>query len=146
MTGMRTLLLVVHIASAAAWFGHKLPIPRDIRVSLGAGGEAATTMVQRLAASSRLGIGSALLTVVSGVWLLWDAGWSSSTLLGVGILAAIGAIVLGAAGARPAWNDLEQAVKSGDDDLAGAYGRRFARFLHLENALWLAALAAMIAG
>lgn len=96
---MHTLLLVVHIASAAVWFGHKLPIPRDIRVSLGAGGEAATVMVQRLTATARLGIGSAVLTVLSGVALLWNAGWSSTTLLGVGILAAIGAIVLGAVAA-----------------------------------------------
>ena len=103
-------------------------------------------MVQRLTATSRLGIGSALLTVVSGMGLLWDAGWSSSTLLGLGIFAAIGAIVIGAIAARPAWNDLTKAVGCGDRELAGAYGRRFSRFLHMENALWLAALAAMIAG
>lgn len=144
--GVRTLLLVVHIASAAAWFGHKLPNPRDIRVSLGAGGDTARTMVQRLTASSRLGIGSALLTVVSGVGLLWHAGWSASTLLGLGIFAAIGAIVLGAVAARPAWDGLAVAVRSGDMSLAAAHGRRFSRRLHLENVLWLAALAAMIAG
>ena len=143
---MHTLLVVIHIASAAVWFGYKLPIPRDIRVSLGAGGEAATVMVQRLTASARLGIGSALLTVVSGLGLLWNAGWSSSTLLGLGILAAIGAIVLGAAAARPAWEGLSAAVSSADHELAGAFGRRFSRLLHFENALWLAALAAMIAG
>lgn len=143
---MHTLLLVVHIASAAVWFGHKLPIPRDIRVSLGAGGEAATVMVQRLTATARLGIGSAVLTVLSGVALLWNAGWSSTTLLGVGILAAIGAIVLGAVAARPAWAGLTSAVSGGDPEVAAAYGRRFSRMLHLENLLWLAALAAMIAG
>jgi hypothetical protein len=143
---MRTLLLVVHIASAAAWFGHKLPIPRDIRMSLGAGGAAAATMVQRLTGTSRLGIGAALMTVLSGIGLLWDAGWTSSALLGVGILAAIGAIVLGAVAARPAWNGLNAAVSSGELDLAAAYGRRFSRMLHLENLLWMAALAAMIAG
>ena len=144
--GVRTFLLVVHIASAAAWFGHKLPIPRDIRVSVVAGGEAATTMVQRLTATAGLGIGSAVLTVLSGLGLLWNAGWSSSTLLGVGILAAIGAIVLGAVAARPAWTGLAAAVSSGERELAGAYGRRFSRYLHFENVLWLVALAAMIGG
>jgi hypothetical protein len=143
---VQTLLLVVHIASAAVWFGHKLPIPRDIRVSLASGGEAAATMVTRLTASARLGIGAAVLTFLTGVGLLWDAGWSSSTLLGLGILAATGAIVLGAVAARPAWEGLAAAVTSGDNELAAAYGRRFSRRLHLENVLWIAALAAMIAG
>ncbi|MEX1005523.1 MAG: hypothetical protein WD156_09155 [Acidimicrobiia bacterium] len=143
---MKTVLLVVHVASAAAWFGHKLPIPRDIRVCLGVGGEAATAMVQRLTTSARLGIGAAVLTVLSGIGLLWNAGWSSSTLLGVGILAAIGAIVLGATAARPAWDGLTAAVGRGETDVAAAYGRRFSRMFHLENVLWLAALAAMIAG
>ncbi len=102
-------------------------------------------MCRRLAASARVGIGSAVLTVLSGIGLLWNAGWTSSTLLGVGILAAIGAIVVGVT-AQPAWAGLTAAVSSGDNDLAGAYGRRFSRWLHLENLLWLAALAAMVAG
>lgn len=143
---MHTLLLVIHITAAAAWFGHKLTIPRDIRVALRSGQEAATSMVERLTVTARLGIGSALLTVLSGVGLLAVAGWSATALLGVGIMAAVGAIALGATLARPAWSGLQAAVDDGDLDLAGAFGRRFSRLLHLENTLWLAALAAMVAG
>lgn len=143
---MHTILLVVHITAAAAWFGHKLTIPRDIRVGLGSGQEMAKAMVARLAITARLGIGSALLTVLSGIGLLAMAGWSATALLGVGIMAAIGAIAVGAILARPAWSGLKAAVDDGDLDLAGAFGRRFSRLLHLENALWLAALAAMVAG
>lgn len=103
-------------------------------------------MSQRLTATARLGIGAAVLTVLSGIGLLWNAGWSSTILLGVGILAAIGAVVLGAVAARPAWAGLTTAVGNGDHELAAAYGRRFTRMLHLENLLWMAALAAMVAG
>ncbi|MEX2278743.1 MAG: hypothetical protein WEA76_01500 [Acidimicrobiia bacterium] len=143
---MRTLLLVIHIGAAAAWFGHKLTIPREIRSSLATGGGVAEAMVQRLSVTARLGISSAVVTVLSGIGLLWSAGWTASAVLGVGIMAAIGAIALGAGAARPAWAGLASAVEEGDLALAGAFGRRFARFLHLENLLWLAALVAMVAG
>jgi hypothetical protein len=143
---MRTFLLVIHILAASAWFGHKLTIPRDIRTSLEHGPAAAAQMVRRTSATARLGIGSALLTVVSGVALLGQADWRATTLRGLGILAAIGAIVMGATLARPAWAALEQAVERGELAVAAAYGRRFARHLHTENLLWLAALTAMVAG
>lgn len=143
---MRTLLLIIHIGAAAAWFGHKLTVPREIRTSLVAGGDVAEAMVHRLSITARLGISSAVVTVLSGVGLLWNAGWTASAVLGLGIMAAIGAIALGAGAARPAWNGLAAAVADGDLALAAAFGRRFSRFLHLENLLWLAALAAMVAG
>lgn len=143
---MHALLVVIHIAAAAAWFGHKLTIPRDIRVGLESGQEVATAMVDRLTVSARLGISSALLTVLTGIGLLAIAGWGASVLLGVGIMAAIGAIALGATLARPAWSGLQAAVAVGDLELAGAFGRRFSRLLHFENALWVTALAAMVAG
>lgn len=143
---MHTLLLVIHIAAAAAWFGHKLTIPRDIRVGLASGQDVAVAMVDRLTTTARLGIGSALLTVLSGIGLLAVAGWSASVLLGVGIMAAVGAIVVGVTLGRAAWSGLTAAVRGGEFDLAGAFGRRFSRSLHLENLLWLTALAAMVAG
>lgn len=143
---MRTLLLIVHIGAAAAWFGHKLTIPREIRTSLAVGGDVAAAMVHRLSVTARLGISSALLTVLSGIGLLWHAAWTATAVLGLGIMAAIGAIAVGAGAARPAWNGLTSAVAGGDLALAAAFGRRFSRFLHLENLLWLAALAAMVAG
>jgi hypothetical protein len=61
-------------------------------------------------------------------------------------MAAVGAIVVGAMAARPAWTGLAEAVERGDLPGAAAFGRRFARYLHLENLLWLAALTAMVAG
>lgn len=143
---MRTLLLVIHIGAAAAWFGHKLTIPREIRSSLAHGGAVAEAMVQRLPVTARLGISAALVTVLSGIGLLWNANWTASAAIGLGIMAAIGAIAVGASVARPAWVGLASAVEEGDLGLAAAFGRRFARFLHLENLLWLAALTAMVAG
>lgn len=142
---MRTALLIVHIASAAAWFGHKLMVPRDIRMSLRSG-DVASAMVERMRGMARLGIGSALGTAFSGIGLLWLAGWSASTTLGLGIFAAIAAIVVGASRARPAWEAVERAVEHGDLATGGAFGRRFSAWLHLESVLWMAALAAMVVG
>jgi hypothetical protein len=143
---MRTLLLIVHIAAAAAWFGHKLPIPGDIRRSLSLGGDAVAAMVDRLGRAAPWGIGGALVTVGSGVALLAEAGWRASSLLGLGVMSALGAIALGATSARKAWQQLVAATAAGDLELAGAYGRRFSRSIVGENGLWLAALAAMVAG
>lgn len=142
---MRTALLIVHIASAAAWFGHKLMVPRDIRMSLRSG-DVASAMVERMSGMSRLGIGSALGTVFSGIGLLWLADWSASATLGVGILAALAAVFVGAARARPAWNGVQRGVDSGDLVTAAAFGRQFSRWLSLELLLWMVALAAMIVG
>ncbi len=142
---MRTLLLIVHIAAAAAWFGHKLMIPRDIRGSL-ADHSQASAMIERVGAAAPLGIASALVTVASGVGLLVFNSWTASALLGLGIMAALGAIAVGASGARRAWQSLVGAVEQEDLALAAAFGRRFSRAMGLENLLWLAALAAMVAG
>jgi hypothetical protein len=143
---MHGLLLVVHLAAASVWFGHKAAVPGDIRQSLAAGLATATGMVERLGRLARVGIGAALLTVASGVGLLWDAGWTASAVRGVGIMCALGAMAVGAAFARPAWNGLATAVADEDLAVAGAYGRRFSRWLTVESALWIAALWAMVAG
>ncbi|HSJ27643.1 MAG TPA: hypothetical protein VLB67_05485 [Acidimicrobiia bacterium] len=143
---MRTLLLVVHIVAAAAWFGHKLTVPRQIRTSIDAGPDQAGTMVVQMRGTARLGIGAALLTVATGVALLALAGWTATTVLGLGIMAALAAVAVGAVFARPAWRGLEAAVVDDDLATAGAFGRRFSRLLHVENLLWTAALWAMVAG
>jgi hypothetical protein len=69
--GMRTALLVVHIAAAAAWFGHKLLIPGDIARPSAPDRQAASDMVVRVGRAARSGIGSALVTVLSGIGRCW---------------------------------------------------------------------------
>lgn len=109
-------------------------------------GDVASAMVERMKGMARLGIGSALGTVFSGIGLLWLADWSASSTLGVGILAAIAGIFVGTSRARPAWNGLQRAVGGGDLVTAAAFGRQFSRWLSLESLLWMVALAAMIMG
>lgn len=142
---MRTALLIIHVAAAAAWFGHKLLVPRDIRMSL-ASPALATAMVSRMTGMARLGISAALVTLLSGAGLLWLDSWSASATLGLGIFAALAAIGVGASRARPAWAGVQRAVDVGDLTTAGAFGRRFSAWLHLESLLWIMALTAMIAG
>ncbi len=146
MTPMRTVVLVVHVAAAAAWFGHKLLLPGDVNRSIAAGRGAAQEMLGRVGRGAPLGIGSALVTVASGLGLLALDGWSATVLVGLGIMAALGALVTGAVAGRRAWKGLVAAVESAELPTAAAFGRRFGRTLVGENVLWLAALAAMIAG
>jgi hypothetical protein len=132
--------------AAAAWFGHKLTVPRQIRTAIEAGPDQAGTMVVQMRGTARLGIGAALLTVISGAGLLAHAGWTATSVLGLGIMAALASIAVGSVLARPAWGSLEAAVGTGDLATAGAFGRRFSRLLHVENLLWVVALWAMVAG
>lgn len=143
---MGTLLLIVHVGAATIWFGHKLTIPSDILRSLAAGDDHARLMVRRMRVVGRLGIGSAVVTILTGGALLSRADWTASAVLGLGIMAAIAAGAVGALVARPAWNGVAASVDRGDRVTAAAFGRRFGRALTLESALWLAALWAMVVG
>jgi hypothetical protein len=57
------VLTVVHIAIAAAWFGHKLLIPGDIRRSAAAVDAQAEAFLIRLRRAERFGILTGLGTV-----------------------------------------------------------------------------------
>lgn len=142
---MVVALTAVHIAIAAAWFGHKLLIPGDIRRSAGAGKAQSEAFLARLRRAQGFGILTGLGTVLSGVVLAWVVGVESvgpGVWVGAGLVAA--AIALGAIVARPASRRLDAAVKAGDRVGANRAGAQVGRVLEIESVLWLGALIAMV--
>lgn len=138
-------LTVAHIAIAAAWFGHKLLVPGDIRRSAGAGPDDASGLLSRMKRAERFGQLTGLGTLISGGLLVWAVGAGT---VGIGVWVGAGlvlvAIALGALVARPASKRLMAAVESGDRVAASIAGAQIGRVLGVESLLWLGALTAMV--
>lgn len=142
---MIAALTIFHIAIAAAWFGHKLLIPGDIRASAGARAGEAAPFLARLKRAERLGIGTGLGTLLSGAALWWVVGFDTvGPGVWVGSSLVVAAILIGATMGRPATRQLQRAVETGDRVEATVAGRRVNRALGIESLLWLGALTAMV--
>lgn len=138
-------LQVAHIAIAAAWFGHKLLVPADIRQSVHAGQAEAEDLLRRLRRAERFGILSGAGTLVSGGALMWAVGVETlSVWIWVGLGLVIVAIGIGATVARRASQQLRDAVGRGDRVQATVVGRQINRALGIESLLWLGALVTMV--
>lgn len=136
---------IVHIAFAAVWFGHKVLIPRDMRQSIhhpvDGGG-----FIRRIERAERLGIGSGLGTILSGIGLiLLTTGFAGTPLrIYFGLAAAIAMVFVGGLVARPAWKEIREGIIDDDLPRAAAAERPFTRALMIENLLWIGALGAMV--
>ncbi|MGA7280471.1 MAG: hypothetical protein WBZ40_01680 [Acidimicrobiia bacterium] len=143
---MVVTLKIFHILVAAAWFGHKLLIPRDMRDSIRHIGEGTELFIGRIKRAERLGQVAGLLTVASGlglIYLVW--GFADAPVrIYLGLGAALAMFVIGAALARPAWNRIEAGLTEGDATTAAASEPQLRRALLLENLLWVLALGAMV--
>lgn len=134
---------ILHIVLAAAWFGHKLLIPGDIRRSVHSG--QAEGLVERMRRAERFGILTGLGTLLSGGALMWAVGPETVSLwiwMGLGLV--IVAIGTGAVVARPASKRLREAVNRADRVEATVAGRQINRVLGVESLLWLGALVTMV--
>lgn len=136
---------IIHVAFAAAWFGHKLLIPRNLRQSIheredGAG------VIRRMSRSERFGILSGVGTVLSGLALIWlTTGFAETPLpIWLGFAAALAMFVVGATVARPTWKVIRSGLENGDYPRAASRLRTFVGALHLEGLLWVLALTAML--
>lgn len=142
---MDLLFRALHIGFAAAWFGHKLTIPSDVRESASAGDQRARSLVSRLKRSERVGQVSAVGTFLFGGGLIWVVGPGAiSPGTWVGTALAVLALGVGATRGRTATRRLFVAID--DDrraDAAGA-GAELGRVLATESLLWAGALVAML--
>lgn len=136
---------VIHVATAAAWFGHKLLVPTDLRRSLGAGIDEARRLVPRLERAEAFGIATGLGTLVTGLSLVFVEGASTiRPLVWVGLGLVLAAIATGAIIARPASNRFRRSVGAGDLTAAAADARTLSAVLGVEALLWVGALATML--
>lgn len=145
MALMILTLRILHVAIAAAWFGHKLLVPSDIRESVHAGQANAEALLRRLRRAERFGILSGLGTLISGGALMWAVGIETVSLwIWVGLALVLVAIGIGAIVARPASKRLRAAVSRGDRVEATVAGRQINRVLGIEMLLWMGALVTML--
>jgi hypothetical protein len=136
---------VLHIAIAAAWFGHKLLVPGDLRRSVAAGPDVARRLVPRLENAERLGIATGLGTLATGLALVFMEGAASvRTPIWVGLGLVTAAIAIGAIIARPASNRLRHAIGAGDTTAATAEARTLSTVIGAESLLWVGALVTML--
>lgn len=137
--------LIVHILFASAWFGHKLLVPRDVRVSVRQE-ESAGYLIERMGRAQRLGVVSGLGTLATGLWLMelttgiTDAAVETYIALG----AVIAILVVGATATQPAWKRVRKAIEAGDIPAAAGGAGRFNRAINLESLLWVFALTMMV--
>jgi len=138
-------LKIAHVAFAAAWFGHKLLIPRDIHHSI-RDIEGAGQFFGRMKRAERFGITAGVLTVASGLGLMYlDSGFMDAPFrIYLGLGAALAMFVVGAFVARPSWKVIEAGLSEEDPVHASAGVLRLRQAFMLENLLWLLALGTMV--
>jgi hypothetical protein len=143
---MLTLVRILHVGVAAAWFGHKLLIPADISRSLGDELQTARSLLPRLERAGRLGIVTGVGTLATGALLIGMIGPDAVGVgVWVGLILVLVAIGTGAIVARPASIRLSAAVRSGELHAAQRAGRGLSQVLTVESVLWSASLIAMLA-
>lgn len=144
---MVVTLKIIHIALAAAWFGHKLLVPGDIKASIRSQTTEAQVLVARLRRAERLGIATGVGTLIAGVALAYAVDASTVGYgVWVGATLVVAAIAVGAIFARPVSTRLRTAVASGDRVAATVAGNQLGRILGVEELLWIGALTGMVIG
>ena len=136
---------VVHVIVAAAWFGHKLLIPADLRNATLRMAGPDPQLVSRVRRAQRLGVLTGLGTLASGALLVALIGQDAVPFriyVGLGLVLVM--FLVGSIMARPAWSALRVSVEEGIRTDATSAGRRLGRALNIESTLWVLALITMI--
>lgn len=138
-------LTIVHITAAAAWFGHKLLIPGDVHASI-RDVEGASRFVARIGRARRLGLVSGVVTIGTGVWLVYEVfGFTDAPIrIWTGLGSALAIFVVAVVIARPAWKRIRSGMEDRDPASASSGVVRFRQALMLENLLWVLALVTMV--
>lgn len=140
------ILTVVHIACAATWFGHKLLLPRDLRDSFGKSVELAQAAVERMNRAEKIGIGSALGTLATGLAMIFTMGGFAlmPVRIHIGLALAIAIFVVGGTLGRPAGIRIREAVAANDLESARSSARRLTMVFGIEQLLWTIILVLMV--
>ena len=143
--GVIEVVTIIHIAVAAAWFGHKLLIPRDVRTSVREP-ESGKYLVDRMRRARTFGIAAGVLTLGTGIWLVTlTSGFAEAPVtIHIAMGAVIAILLVGLLVARPAWKRIASAIADGDTPAAVGGAKSLNSALHLESLLWILALAMMI--
>lgn len=145
MDALGVTALVLHIAFAAIWFGHKLGLPADARITSRSMEGPDAGLVGRLKRAAGMDLLAAAGTLVTGGVLVYRRGIGNvEWTVHAGAGAAVAVIVVGLLVTRPARRELRQALVAGQRPEATAASRQLATAINLEGACWLAALVMMV--
>ena len=142
------VLKIVHIAAASVWIGGSLNAPRDIRRTLPLGQPYVGELMPRLGAIARLMNQSALVTLVSGIAIVFAVGGFGRVPhrihLGLGL--TLLAIVAGRYLIRPVLGEIARAIKTPPvtPEAVEHIMFRFRLVNGIEHALRLAVLVLMV--
>jgi uncharacterized membrane protein len=142
----RTLLLVVHIASAGAWLGANLvQLALSPRFAKGSSDVAAAWTRQTIWLGERYYPTAGALLPITGVLLVLDGDWSwGAGFIWVGIAVVVIGGAMGGGLFGPLAKRRAAALKSGDTAAAEAAQARIIPFAYLDTALILLAVLAMV--
>ncbi len=122
---MYEILKLVHLLSMAVWFGATLTIASDARRSLALGKAHVTELVTRIDRSAVISMAFGLVTIVSGVALIFQLGGfkAVSPRIHTSLLLALIALALEMMALRPAIARLsEEGAKPGKIAMFGGIG------------------------
>jgi small-conductance mechanosensitive channel len=136
---------ILHVTFAAAWFGHKLVIPRDLRQSIHSRHEH-MGLIERVVRAERLGIVLGLGTLATGIALIvMTTGFAGTPLrIWLGLAAVIAIFMVWALMARPAWREVRSGLEANDLPHAVSRVGSLIGALRLEALLWILALTTML--
>jgi hypothetical protein len=140
-------LKVAHVVVASIWIGAGLLAPRDVRQTLLAGPLHVPALMGRLRTTAQAMNTSALLTVVTGLLLVFAGGGIAAMPLRihVGLALTIAAYVVGRWAIRPRVVEIARSTdKELSNDEALKLATRFGRAVNLEHGLRLAVLVLMV--
>lgn len=142
---MLLITKILHVAFAAAWFGHKLLIPRDLRQSIHNRHEH-MGLIRRVVRAERVGIVSGLGTLATGIALIvLTTGFAETPLrIWLGLAAVIAMVMVGALLGSPAWRDVRSGLEANDLPHAVSRVGPLIGALRLEGLLWILALTTML--
>ena len=142
------ILKTIHIMSTAVWFGAGLPIARDVRRTIEQGRPHTDLLVERVTRQGRLAAIFGLLTLVSGLCLIFIMGGFGNVRKGIhaGFGLTLLSFAVGLALSMPTWQKIATSLRQEDGamDEARRLSKRFAMFTGIEHLLWVVVLVVMV--
>lgn len=136
---------ILHVAFAAAWFGPRLLIPRDLRHSMHNRNEH-LGLIRRIVRADRLAIVMGLGTLLTGVGLIALTGGFGETPLRIwlGLGAVLAMFVVASLVGSPAWREVRSGLEANDLPRAASRVGSLIGAIRLEGLLWVLALTTML--
>lgn len=144
---LHALLLFLHVLAISVWLAAALWVSGDVRCALTLGRPHVDVLAARIRPQLGLDAAAGVGAFVTGALLMWEEHIGKPPVgLTVGIVAAVVRLGL-LAGVRRAWKSVAERLGRGEAvDAGDPAARRMAMLAGVAHAMWLVALAGMVAG